>query len=90
VQDRIRTNGKKPEPPVLSRRPKGGYSMAIFARLVCMIFAVLFSAGLAGGLAQSSHCQPFETILAAIVGAVVGIFIGRSIGNMVVGKPPQA
>jgi hypothetical protein len=63
--------------------------MAIFARLVCMLFAILFCAGVGGALAQANYTPQPGIILCATVGAVVGIFIGRGIGNMVVGKPPK-
>ena len=63
--------------------------MAIFARLFCMLFAVVFSAGLSGAFAQASLTPQAGIILFSAVGAIVGIFIGKGLGDMVVGKPPK-
>jgi hypothetical protein len=69
----------------------GGYLMAIFSRLVLMIFAILFSAGIGGAMAASLNpLDETAPIFGAAIGGAAGIFIGRSLGNMVVGKPPQS
>ncbi len=67
--------------------------MAIFARLVLLLFGILFSAGIGGGIAAASQITKQEKqmygLQGAALGAVAGIFIGRALGNMVVGKPPK-
>jgi len=64
--------------------------MAIFARLVCLLFAIGFSAGLAGASAAVTNPYWKEgPYVGAAVGAIVGIFIGRSLGIMIAGKPPK-
>jgi hypothetical protein len=62
--------------------------MVIFARLVLMLFAILFSAGI-GGAAGANGWGQAESIMGAAIGGIVGIFIGKGLGNMVVGKPPK-
>ncbi len=67
--------------------------MAIFARLVLLLFGILFSAAIGGGIAAASQITERERqmcgVQGAALGAVAGIFIGRALGNMVVGKPPK-
>ncbi|RLS81161.1 MAG: hypothetical protein DWI04_06945 [Planctomycetota bacterium] len=62
--------------------------MAIFARLVCMLFGIGVSTGL--GFAFGATLLDRELhVVCAVIGAVIGIFIGRAIGNMVAGPPPK-
>jgi hypothetical protein len=64
--------------------------MAIFARLVLLLFGILFSAGLGGAIAATCDpSNPASPPVAAAAGAVAGIFVGRALGNIVVGKPPK-
>jgi fumarate reductase subunit D len=86
-------NGKTPRPAVLCHFHLGGYIVAIFARLVLLLFGILFSAGIGGGIGASHSLLADQKqqngIGGAAIGAVVGVFIGRALGNMVVGKPPK-
>ena len=62
--------------------------MAIFARLVCMIFAVGLGIGL--GLIFGFQGGNHETALGtSAIGGVVGVFVGWLLGRMVAGKPPK-
>jgi hypothetical protein len=63
--------------------------MVIFARLVLMLFAILFSAGIGGAAGATIGGGKAESIISAAIGGIVGIFIGKGLGNMVVGKPPK-
>lgn len=68
----------------------GGLKVAIFARLVLMLFAIVFSAGLGG--AMSAALNPYmreAPFFGAAVGGIAGIFIGKFLGNAVVGKPSK-
>ena len=62
--------------------------MAIFARLVCLLFGIGISATFGGAWAATSG-DPVGTIFGALLGAIIGMFVGRAMGNMVVGKPPK-
>ena len=64
--------------------------MAIFARLVCLLFSIGLSAGLGGALAESNFSADKPApIIGGIIGAIVGIFIGGALGKMVAGPPPK-
>jgi hypothetical protein len=67
--------------------------MAIFARLVLMLFGIVFSAVIGGTLGQvngwDADSRQQYAIGGAVIGAVAGMFIGRTLGNMVVGEPPK-
>jgi hypothetical protein len=63
--------------------------MAIFARLVCMLFGIGISTGLGFAAGAASHLDPGLIVTFSVIGAVVGIFVGRAIGNMVAGPPTK-
>jgi hypothetical protein len=66
--------------------------MTIFARLVCMIFSIAASAGLAGMAVFTSgwgHGKEQAAAIAAGLGAVAGIMVGKAVGDSVVGKLPK-
>ena len=64
--------------------------MAIFARLVLMIFSVLLSAGIAGRYAAANPaCGEQDVIIFLTIGGGLGIGLGQILGNVVVGKPPK-
>ena len=64
--------------------------MVIVARLVLMLFGILFSAGIGGAAGSTGWgAGSGESIMGAAIGGIVGIFIGKGLGNMVVGKPPK-
>ena len=64
--------------------------MAIFARLVSMLFAIPLCMGLSAGIyANSFSDDKTGTLMFAAGGAFLGVFIGKWLGNIVVGKPPK-
>jgi hypothetical protein len=71
--------------------------MAIFARLVLMVFSVLVcaGAGLAMGNISGVQGAPTENahnvyiLVGGLFGGFAGVHVGQWLGNLVVGKPPK-
>jgi hypothetical protein len=65
--------------------------MAIFARLVIMLFAIVSCSGFAWAWSRAAApALIYEShLLVGAVGAVVGVFAGWLLGRLVVGKPAK-
>jgi len=62
--------------------------MAIFARLVLMLFSIVFLAAVFGRFGMEAK-NDVVIMLGFLVGGAGGIFMGRFLGDIVAGPPPK-